>query len=195
MIETLGFPALVAAADAAAKAADVKIVTYQGADAGIVTIFIIGDVSSVQSAVAVGEAEAKRVGQLRHSHVIARPDQSVPKVIVEMLKKEQEKQQAQEPEEKLQAQEQQEMHENQLDKQQEKEPEQPAESVPELQQELVEESAELAKKSINELRKLAYAHANFPLNSQEITIAKKEELIKYLSEMEREKVAMSRDRR
>ncbi|WP_019122967.1 BMC domain-containing protein [Brevibacillus massiliensis] len=94
MIETWGFPALVAAADAAAKAADVRIVTYQGADAGIVTIYIIGDVASVQSAVAVGEAEARRVGQLRSSHVIARPDGSVPQMIRGIVEKKEKKQAA-----------------------------------------------------------------------------------------------------
>lgn len=87
MIETWGVPALVAAADAAAKAADVKIVTYEGADAGIVTIYIIGDVSSVQAAVAVGEQAAAKVGKLLHSHVIARPDASVPKMLWQMLEK------------------------------------------------------------------------------------------------------------
>lgn len=52
---------MIAAADAASKAADVKITTYQGADAGIVTIYIVGDVSSVQSAVIVGEEVARKV--------------------------------------------------------------------------------------------------------------------------------------
>lgn len=87
MIETLGFPALVAATDAAAKAADVRCVTYQGADAGIVTIYIVGDVASVTAAVAVGEAEARRVGQLRHSRVIPRPDRSVLQMILQQLDK------------------------------------------------------------------------------------------------------------
>jgi ethanolamine utilization protein EutM len=87
MIETLGFPALVAATDAAAKAADVRCVTYQGADAGIVTIYIVGDVASVTAAVAVGEAEARRIGQLRHSRVIPRPDRSVLQMILQELEK------------------------------------------------------------------------------------------------------------
>lgn len=87
MIETLGFPALVAATDAAAKAADVRCVTYQGADAGIVTIYIVGDVASVTAAVAVGEAEARRVGQLRHSRVVPRPDRSVLQMILQQLDK------------------------------------------------------------------------------------------------------------
>lgn len=77
MIETIGFPALVAAADEAAKAADVKVTTYQKADSGIVTIYIIGDVASVKSAVDIGREAAKRVGQFRHSHAIPRPDDHV----------------------------------------------------------------------------------------------------------------------
>jgi microcompartment protein CcmL/EutN len=77
MVETIGFPAMIAAADAAAKAADVKVTTFQKADSGIVTIYIIGDVASVQSAVDVGKEAAKSVGQFRHAHVIARPDEHV----------------------------------------------------------------------------------------------------------------------
>lgn len=92
MIETVGFPALVAATDAAAKAADVRCVTYQGADAGIVTIYIVGDVASVTAAVAVGEAEARRVGQLRHSRVIPRPDRSVMQMVLQQLEQEKSKQ-------------------------------------------------------------------------------------------------------
>ncbi len=97
MIETVGFPALVAATDAAAKAADVRCVTYQGADAGIVTIYIVGDVASVTAAVAVGEAEARRVGQLRHSRVIPRPDRSVMQMVLQQLEKEKSKQASSKP--------------------------------------------------------------------------------------------------
>ncbi|RNB79134.1 BMC domain-containing protein [Brevibacillus nitrificans] len=92
MIETLGFPALVAATDAAAKAADVRCVTYQGADAGIVTIYIVGDVASVTAAVSTGEAEARRVGQLLHSRVIPRPERNVMEMVLQQLEKEKAKQ-------------------------------------------------------------------------------------------------------
>lgn len=85
MIETLGLPALIAAADAAAKAADVKVVTYEGADAGIVTVYVIGDVSSVKAAVAAGADAAQRVGRLLHSHVIPRPDEHVPKMMKNLM--------------------------------------------------------------------------------------------------------------
>ncbi|MDB4868139.1 MAG: hypothetical protein JWR03_2472 [Cohnella sp.] len=81
MIETLGVPALIAAADAAAKAADVRVTAYEKADSGIVTVYILGDVSSVKAAVEAGEAAARQVGQLLASHVIPRPDASVHKMI------------------------------------------------------------------------------------------------------------------
>jgi len=81
MIETYGLPALIAAADAAAKAADVRIRTREKADAGIVIVYIEGDVSSVKAAVEAGEAAARQVGTLRGTHVIPNPDESVPGVI------------------------------------------------------------------------------------------------------------------
>ncbi|MFC5527885.1 BMC domain-containing protein [Cohnella yongneupensis] len=77
MIETWGVPALIAAADAAAKTADVRIATYEKADAGIVTIYVLGDVASVKTAVDAGSEAAKRVGKLLASHVIPRPDASL----------------------------------------------------------------------------------------------------------------------
>lgn len=143
MIETVGFSALVGATDAAAKAANVKIVTYQGADAGIVTIYIIGDVASVQAAVAVGEAEAKRVGQLRGAHVIARPDDSVYQMITQLLS---------------------------------------AENSNENHTDGTNENDEFMKKTVNELRRLASSYPNFPLTSEKISSARKEDLVKHLSE-------------
>lgn len=94
MVETIGFPAMVAAADAAAKSADVRVTTYQKADSGIVTIYIIGDVASVKSAVDAGTETAKRVGQHRHSHVIPRPDIHVIEMLFPAITEETEKCQA-----------------------------------------------------------------------------------------------------
>lgn len=74
MIETWGLSALIAAADAAAKAADVKIEAYQRVDAGIVTVCIRGEVSAVKAAVQAGEEAARTVGPLLATHVIPRPD-------------------------------------------------------------------------------------------------------------------------
>ncbi|TFE23582.1 BMC domain-containing protein [Cohnella luojiensis] len=77
MIETWGIPALISAADAAAKTADVRVTTYEKVDAGIVTIYLLGDVASVKTAVEAGGEAARRVGKLLATHVIPRPDPSV----------------------------------------------------------------------------------------------------------------------
>lgn len=81
MIETYGLPALIAAADAAAKTADVKVTMYEKVDAGIVTVYIWGDVAAVKAAVDAGAEVAKRVGKLLGIQVIPRPDPSVYKML------------------------------------------------------------------------------------------------------------------
>jgi microcompartment protein CcmL/EutN len=73
MIETLGLTALIAAADSAAKTADVQVYTYEKADAGIMTVYLYGDISSVQEAVRVGRETAKAMGKLLHYSVIPSP--------------------------------------------------------------------------------------------------------------------------
>ncbi|TCP31548.1 microcompartment protein CcmL/EutN [Scopulibacillus darangshiensis] len=156
MIETLGFPGLVAASDAAAKAADVKVVTYQKAESGIVTVYIIGDVASVQAAVSIGASEAERVGQLRYSHVIARPDQGVYKLIRQLTDRTTESVDLKTK------------HSERTDNTE-------------------EEFSNISKMTVPELRKIAHSHPVFPLNTQEINTAKKEELVKHLSVLEQEK--------
>ncbi|OCA91760.1 BMC domain-containing protein [Pseudobacillus wudalianchiensis] len=165
MVETIGFPAMFAAADAASKAADVKIATYQGADSGIVTIYIVGDVASVQSAVAVGTEVAKRVGQFRHSHVLARPDDHVMTMIFPELAEQKQDQPNDPPGEKIF-----------------ERVEQPI-VVPNKENSDVK-FKDLNKKNIQELRKLANSLTEFPLSPQEISTAKKEDLIKHLNEFQ-----------
>jgi ethanolamine utilization protein EutM len=80
LIETRGYVGAIEAADAAAKAAQVDIVSRQKADAGLVTIFLTGDVASVRSAVDAGSAAARRVGELVGSLVIPRPAEGVRKL-------------------------------------------------------------------------------------------------------------------
>lgn len=72
MIETLGYIGAIASADAAVKAASVKIDRMELVKGGIVTVFLTGDVGAVKAAVEAGENEARRVGNFRRSHVIAR---------------------------------------------------------------------------------------------------------------------------
>ena len=74
MVETLGFPAVVEAADAMVKAADVKLVSKEKITAALITVKIVGEVAAVKSAVDAGTAAAQRVGQLISAHVIPRPD-------------------------------------------------------------------------------------------------------------------------
>ena len=83
MIETLGFPALVEAADAMVKAASVTLVGYEKIGSARVTVIIRGDVAEVQAAIASGIEAANRVdgGQILSTHVIARPDQNLEYVL------------------------------------------------------------------------------------------------------------------
>jgi carbon dioxide concentrating mechanism protein CcmK len=83
MIETLGFPALVEAADAMVKAASVTLVGYEKIGSGRVTVIIRGDVAEVQAAIANAIEAANRVngGQVLSTHVIARPDQNLEYVL------------------------------------------------------------------------------------------------------------------
>ena len=74
LIETRGLVGAIEAADAATKAADVKLVGRERADAGLITIKLTGDVAAVRAAVDAGAAAAQRVGELVSSHVIPRPD-------------------------------------------------------------------------------------------------------------------------
>jgi ethanolamine utilization protein EutM len=73
LIETRGLVGAIEAADAGAKAANVRLLGTERADAGLVTVKFIGEVAAVKSAVDAGAAAAQRVGQLVSVHVIPRP--------------------------------------------------------------------------------------------------------------------------
>lgn len=74
LIEVIGYPTAIAAADAALKSADVHLKTITKVGSGIMTVQITGDVAAVRSATDTGGEEAKRVGSLRSTHVIPRYD-------------------------------------------------------------------------------------------------------------------------
>ncbi|NOX41684.1 MAG: BMC domain-containing protein [Alphaproteobacteria bacterium] len=73
MIETRGFVAALAAADAMVKAANVKIVSREEVGAGLVSVVIQGDVGAVKAATEAGAETAGQVGDLISVHVIPRP--------------------------------------------------------------------------------------------------------------------------
>jgi ethanolamine utilization protein EutM len=73
MIETKGYVAALAAADAMVKAANVAIVGRQEVGDGLVSVTIIGDVGAVKAATEAGAETASTVGELISVHVIPRP--------------------------------------------------------------------------------------------------------------------------
>jgi ethanolamine utilization protein EutM len=81
MIETKGYVAALAAADAMVKAANVQLLGKEYIGAGYVTIFVRGDVGAVKAATDAGAAAARRVGELISVHVIPRPHGEVERVL------------------------------------------------------------------------------------------------------------------
>ena len=73
MIETKGFVAALAAADAMVKAANVSIVGREQVGDGLVAVVIRGDVGAVKAATEAGAETAGQVGELVSVHVIPRP--------------------------------------------------------------------------------------------------------------------------
>jgi carbon dioxide concentrating mechanism protein CcmO len=73
LLETRGFPPMVAAMDAMLKAADVYVSDYEKTGSGFCTAVIRGTVSNVTFALDAGMAAAEVVGELRSIMVIPRP--------------------------------------------------------------------------------------------------------------------------
>jgi microcompartment protein CcmL/EutN len=77
MIECRGLVAMIEAADAMVKAANVRLVGYERIDAGLVTAIVRGEVGAVRAAVDAGAAAGRRVGEVVSTHIIARPHAEV----------------------------------------------------------------------------------------------------------------------
>lgn len=82
MIETRGLVALVEAADAMLKSANVKLVgpMVQVGNA-MVTVAVEGDVAAVKAATEAGRAAAQSLGEVVSVSVIARPEESLATVL------------------------------------------------------------------------------------------------------------------
>ncbi|MEO7538718.1 MAG: BMC domain-containing protein [Pyrinomonadaceae bacterium] len=72
MVECMGLVAMIEAADAMVKAANVKLVGYEKIDAGLVTAIVRGEVGAVKAAVDAGAAAARRIGTVTAVHIIPR---------------------------------------------------------------------------------------------------------------------------
>ncbi len=73
LIETKGYVAALASADAMVKAANVTIVGREQVGDGLVSVTIVGDVGAVKAATEAGAETASQVGELVSVHVIPRP--------------------------------------------------------------------------------------------------------------------------
>ena len=73
MIETKGYVAALAAADAMVKAANVTIVAREQVGDGLVAVVVRGDVGAVKAATEAGAETANQIGELVSVHVIPRP--------------------------------------------------------------------------------------------------------------------------
>ena len=85
MVETKGLVAMIEAADAMVKAANVTLIGYEKIGAGFVTAIVRGDVAAVKAATDAGAAAARRVGELVSVHVIPRPHGSVDDALPDRL--------------------------------------------------------------------------------------------------------------
>lgn len=77
MIECRGLVAMIEAADAAVKAANVRLVGWEKIDAGLVTAIVRGEVAAVRAAVDAGAAAGRKVGEVLSTHVIPQPHMDV----------------------------------------------------------------------------------------------------------------------
>jgi microcompartment protein CcmL/EutN len=77
LVETRGWVAAVEAADAMAKAAQVRVSRYEVTRDALVTIVVRGALAEVEAAVAAGEVAARSVGTLWRGHVISAPDSAL----------------------------------------------------------------------------------------------------------------------
>lgn len=72
LLETRGFPAMVGAADAMLKSADVQLASYETIGDGLCTAIIRGSIANVAVAIEAGMQEAERIGELHAVMVIPR---------------------------------------------------------------------------------------------------------------------------
>ena len=83
-IETRGYAAALAAADAMAKAARVTIISRDQVGSGLVAVTVLGEVGAVKAAIEAGAETASQVGELVSAHVIPRPhDELIGHFVVE----------------------------------------------------------------------------------------------------------------
>jgi ethanolamine utilization protein EutM len=79
LLETKGLVAAINGADAAVKAASVKIIKVEKIGSAYVTVIIRGDVAAVKAAIDAAAEAATKYGEVISAHVIPRPHDEVEK--------------------------------------------------------------------------------------------------------------------
>lgn len=158
MIEVLGYLGAIEAADCALKSANVELLGVEKIGAGIVTVMMTGDVSSINSAVEAGAAAAEKLGSLRASSIIARLHEDTANLL---QKKDIKHQEELEEEKDLQL-----IH-----------AEEPEEDLKVIKSEVLEKRKQLAVMKVEQLRRMARSMKVKTLTKEEIKFAKKEKLI------------------
>ncbi len=87
MIETKGFVALLEAADAMLKAANVEFMGWDKVGSGMVSAFVTGDVAAVKAATDAGATAAARIGEVVSVQVIPRPHEDLGVVLPTPIKR------------------------------------------------------------------------------------------------------------
>lgn len=91
LIETYGYIGAIEAADTAVKAAYVELSAVEKVKGGLVTVQLLGDVGAVKVAVDAGVQKCKALGVYVSSHVIARPDSELYKIVPKLNSEETDK--------------------------------------------------------------------------------------------------------
>ncbi len=191
LIEVIGYPAAIEAADAALKASNVQLSGVSKVGSGIMTVQLFGDVGAITAAVQAGGNAAERIGKVRTTHVIPRVDESLIGKVIQSkaIKANKEnsdelglrQQEALEPEEMQQGQEVQDSADDTLIKESNILSADTELKTEQVTNEEIVSADELSKKSNTELRDLIQALGiNVPL--KKLREAKKSELIKMITE-------------
>ena len=81
MIETRGWVAVVEAADAMVKTAEVEVAGWQEVGGGLVSVIVRGDVAAVRAATEAGVVAAADVGEIVAFSIIPQPHESTEAVL------------------------------------------------------------------------------------------------------------------
>lgn len=81
IIETRGWVAMVEAADAMVKAAEVEVVGWQQVGGGLVSVIVRGDVAAVRAATEAGAVAAASAGEIVALNIMPRPHESTEAVL------------------------------------------------------------------------------------------------------------------